>query len=144
MTNARKEQSAHPKRVPVSSSRAPLKVNGFDQTNQVGRWVNDIDDRIIRFLEGGYQFVNQDGSLSVGEGGSAGSASSVDSRVKKPVGKGVTAYLMAIPREFYEADQAAKQREVDATEEAMKRPGKGSISKEVDYGTVNVQSKFGK
>jgi hypothetical protein len=66
-----------------------------------------------------------------------------DSRMKKSVGKGVVAYLMAIPLEFYEEDQRAKQREIDEMEKAIKRPGKGVISKEVDYGSVSIESQMG-
>lgn len=133
------EKSVHTKRIPVSSNRAPLKVKGFDQTNQVGRWVNDIEDRIAKFLEGGYRFINQDGSLTVGEK-TAGTASMMDTRVTKRVGRGVTAYLMALPRDLWEADQKLKQREVDAIEAAIKRPGKGVISEEVDFGKVSITS----
>lgn len=122
-------------RVPVSSNRAPLAVKGFDQTNVRGRWVNDIEDRIARFLEGGYKFVNRDNTLGDGEG-SAGSSSAIDSRVRKPVGRGVYAYLMALPVELYEADQKAKQREIDLTEAAIKRPG--ALSPELDRARVSI------
>lgn len=139
MSITTKDKSVHTKRIPVSSNRAPLKVRGFDQANQVGRWVNDIEDRIAKFLEGGYRFINQDGSISAGEN-TAGTASMVDSRVTKRVGRGVVAYLMALPRDLWEEDQKAKMREVDAMEAAIRRPGKGAVSEEVDYGNVSITS----
>lgn len=140
-----RQESAHPKRIPVSSNRAPLKVANLDQSKYKARWVNDRDDRIARFLEGGYQFVNNDGKLIAGEA-TAGTSSMVDSRIKKPVGRGVVAYLMAIPIEFYEQDQAAKAREIDDLEDSIKRPHKArrsAVSEEVDYGRVSITSKLG-
>lgn len=142
-----RQESVHPKRVPVSSNRAPLTVKGLDQTKYVARFVNDIEDRIAKFLIGGYQFVNRDkdGRVVVGEP-TAGTSSAVDQRIKKPVGHGVTAYLMAIPREFYEEDQRNKEREIAAVEAAMKRPQKSNrnvINEEVDFGSVAVESKLG-
>ena len=139
-----RQETAHPTRIPVSSNRNPLKVRNLDQSRYVARFVNDVEDRIARFLEGGYQFVGQDGKLVVGEA-TAGTSSMVDSRVKKPVGRGVTAYLMAIPRELYEQDQAAKQREILEVEDSIRRPNKKAspISEEVDYGKVSITSKVG-
>jgi hypothetical protein len=138
-----RSQDVRVRRKSYESNRAPLAVKGLDQRNQKARWVNDIDDRIAEKLEQGYQFINKDGSLLVGQD-SAGTSSSTDSRVKKPVGRGVVAYLMAIPLDFYNEDQRAKQRENDEIINALKRPGKGSVSGEVDYGNVSVESQMGR
>jgi hypothetical protein len=129
-----RSQDVRVRRKSYESNRAPLAVKGLDQRNQKARWVNDIDDRIAEKLEQGYQFINKDGSLLVGQD-SAGTSSSTDSRVKKPVGRGVVAYLMAIPLDFYNDDEIIN---------AIKRPGKGSVSGEVDYGNVSVESQMGR
>lgn len=141
-----RQESAHPKRVPVSGNRNVLTVRGLDQDRYVPRFVNDREDRIARFLEAGYQFVNRDknGIVSVGDP-TAGNSNSVDNRVTKRVGGGVVAYLMAIPREFYEEDQKAKQAEIDDLESGIRRPNQSNraISEEVDYGNVSLNSKLG-
>lgn len=138
-----RSQDVRVRRKSYESNRAPLAVRGLDQKNQKARWVNDVDGRVADLLERGYQFINRDGSLVVGQNADGITSSMTDSRVKKPVGKGVTAYLMAIPTEFYEEDQKAKQREIDELEKAIKRPGKGSVSKDVDFGSVSVESQLG-
>lgn len=142
-----RSESAHPTRVPVSSNRAPLAVRGLDQSRYVARFVNDVEDRIARFIEGGYQFVSRDkdGNISIGEA-TAGTSSAVDSRIKKAVGRGVVAYLLALPRELYEEDQAAKQREIDEIEDSIKRPTKksGPLSNDIDHGRVSIANRRGR
>ena len=140
---SRPSREGRPERIPVTASRAPLTVQGFDHQNFSGRWVNDVDDRIARFLDAGYEFITKDG-VTVGEP-TVDSSSGLDSRVSKPVGRGVRAYLMRLPRNLYNEDQMAKQREIDALDEAIRRPGKrgGPISLEVDYGEVSLESEQG-
>jgi len=89
----------------------------------VYRVVNDKDSRLKDAQAAGYEFVVSDeklGDIRVAEG------SSMDSRVAKPVGGGVTGYLMRIPKEFYDEDQTAKYDKINKSEEAMK-PKKGQI-----------------
>lgn len=135
MSRPSREQSTRKERIPVSANRAPLSVKGFDEKNYQGRFVNDVGDRIARFLDGGYEFVAKDGT-SVGET-TVDSSSGLDSRVKKPVGQGIYAYLMRLPRELYNEDQKAKQRELDRLDEAIKRP------QGAEYGKVSVNNKRG-
>lgn len=104
-----------PKRTPLGS-RARLK---FDKKEPgfTYRVINDVDDRLIQAQEAGYEFVTGDGALGdprVAEGGR------VDSRISKPVGNGVRGFLMRIPDEYYNADQAEKEKRIAATEAAMK------------------------
>ncbi len=125
-------------RIPVASSRSPLKYKGLDTKNFHQRWVVDKDDRIARFLQGGYNFVKPRGGV-VG-------APSIDtqnpdgSRVTRAAGYGgLKQYLMEIPMKFYLEDQAAKQREVDEIENSMRTPGKGkAVGTDVDYGTIKL------
>ena len=129
-------------RIPVSSSRAPLIVRGFDHENFVGRWVLDLDDRLAIFQDGGYEFVTKDMLKSAGEA-TVDSSKGSDTRMTKPAGRGLTLYLMRIPREFWEADQKAKAKEIDRIERAMTSPGKGTVDSEVDYGEVSMGSQRG-
>lgn len=152
MARKSREQLERTGRIPVSSNRAPLAVKDFDQTNYVGRWVNDDGDRISMFLQGGYEFVDKDTNVALAES-TVDSSSGLDSRMKKPVGRGMFAYLMRLPRDLYEQDQKAKQKDLDSLVEAIKRPGKGGpvaaeygqVSLSSDKGEENVQfNSFGK
>jgi len=124
-------------RVPVASNRAPLAVKGFDHENFAGRWVDDRDDRLAMYLEAGYEFVPETVKDSFGDK-TVDSSRGLDTRRKKPGGKGKTLYLMQLPRELYNEDQLAKQREIDQMERAMASPGSGSIEADVDYGQVSL------
>lgn len=104
-----------PKRTPLGA-RNRLSFDNQDP-NFVYRVINDVDDRLQRAQEAGYEFVASAESLGdkrAAEGGK------IDSRVSKPVGNGVRGFLMRMPREYYEEDQLAKQSQVDDTERAMK------------------------
>lgn len=109
-------------RTPDRPKRTPLGARnrlsfGKQDPNYVYRVINDQDDRLVLAQEAGYEFVTGDdklGDARVAEGGK------IDSRVSKPVGNGVRGYLMRIPKEYYEEDQAAKAARIDETEKAMK------------------------
>jgi hypothetical protein len=144
MSRISRQESVRPTRVPVSSSRAPLVVKNFDHDNFAGRWVNDVDDRIADFLAGGYEFVHENEKLVAGEKTVDSSSKGLDTRVKKAVGRGVTAYLMKIPIKWYKEDQANKMREVNETERAITTPGRGAVQEGVDYGQVSIGNKKGR
>jgi hypothetical protein len=79
--------------------------------------INDKDGRIPSKQAQGYEFVYSEkpiGDFQVGE------ATALGSLVCKPVGNGRVGYLMRIKQEFYDEDQAAKAKIVDATEAALK------------------------
>ena len=73
-------------------------------------WFNDVPNRIVQALEGGYtHVVGKDGKnvarrVGVAQDGSA-----------------LNAYLMEIRQEWYDEDMSAQHAEVDKTEEAMRR-----------------------
>jgi hypothetical protein len=110
-------------------------VRQLDNENFYYRWVNDKEDRVAKFLQGGYTFVTRDEVGQVGEPTIANSAE-LDTRVKKGVGQGVVSYLMKLPKELWDEDQAVKQREIDKTEASMKRPRTG-----LDYGQIDITRK---
>jgi hypothetical protein len=127
---APKKRGPKPKRPPerpeIGASRVSYKdrhkltVANRDDANYVYRIVNsDKDrykDRIATMLARGYT-ICKDGEQIGDPNGT--DASSIGSSATKSVGNGVKGVLMKIPRKFYEEDKAAKQAEVDRTEEGM-------------------------
>lgn len=124
-----KAPSGRVKRVPVGG-RNILTVHGKDP-NYVYRIVNDEDDRIARFKEGGYELV-PDETVKVGDT-RANAASSMSSMKQLSVGGGKKAYLMRIRKDWYEEDQKAKQDVVNAQEAAMKKKALSGT-----YGTLSI------
>jgi len=121
-----------PKRKPLGRQDV-LKYPG--RPGYVRRVVNDREDRIRRFEEAGYNIV-QDADLVPGEK-RAGDASQVGAPVSKQVGGGMRAYLMEIPEEWYNEDQAVKQGQVDAYEQEMQRT-RGGV--DGSYGDMKIAS----
>lgn len=105
------------KRIPVSGNRDILSVEGKDP-NFVYRWVNDVDGRVDRFKLGGYEVVEHD--VEVGQR-TVETSNGTSSVVSKNVGVGRTAYLMRIPKEYYDEDQKVKNKLIDDSEADMKR-----------------------
>lgn len=138
MSAAKKNVVTRPKRVPLSGPRDLLTIEGAE-AGFVYRWINDLDNRIGRALQAGYEFVED--VTKVGE-----KTVDFDPRqnnetcTSKGVGKGVTAYLMRIPKEWYDQDQAEKQAAINAGEEDMYR--QLNQSGDGRYGKVIVESDF--
>ena len=110
-----------PKRTPLGQ-RSRLSLNGVEiPKGMVGRVINDKPGRIQEALEAGYRFIMSDGQLGDER---CSDPTKMGSYVTKHVGSVMTAYLMAIPKEFYDEDQAAKQQRVTESEKAMKAPPK--------------------
>ena len=132
---ATKPQTKKRERVPVGGPRNILTVANQDP-NYVYRFVNSsIPGRVERFKLGGYEVVTDDmkvGDTTVDSGSQLGSA------VTRSGGGNVVLVLMRIPREWYDEDQAAKQAEIDATEQAMLEDAKKDT-----YGTL-VMPSFGR
>ena len=103
-------------RVPVSQ-RNVLTVKGKDPAYEY-RVVNDVDDRVAQFLEGGYELVDKD-SHDVGDK-RVSQGTSVGSKKVFSVGQGIKGHLMRIPKDLYEQDQAAKQGFVTRQEASIK------------------------
>lgn len=109
--------SARPRRTPLSAR------NRLDIKNKkpglMYRIVNDVEDRVSRMQEQGYEIVSAEEAGMIGDKrvdniSAPGSSSYVS------VGQGVKAVAMAIKREWYDEDQASKQRRVDDSEQTMK------------------------
>lgn len=119
-----------PKRIPMDGYRNTLTFDDRDP-NFVYRVFNDVDGRIQRAEQAGYEVVTAEAELG---DPTADSAASVGSAVTKPVGGGVTGVLMRIPREWYKEDQALKQKRADQIEEALRE----GPTKEGQYGKVEI------
>ena len=126
-----------PQRIPVGGARDIITVRDKDP-NYVYRWVFDNPKRpgrIQRFLDGGYEVVQDDneiGQKTVDRGSKLGSATTRQD-------SGGLLVLMRIKKEWYDEDQAAKQASIDALERSMKkdvREGRIPGTDEPGYGNV--------
>lgn len=123
-TRGRNEVNVRKERIPFGVPQSRLTVANQDP-NFVYRWVNDDGrGRLDRAVQGGYEFAPSE-TTRVGTGSADGN-SDVGSKVSRVVGTqeggaGMRAYLMRIPRDLYNEDQAAKQRQVDLIDKAIKR-----------------------
>lgn len=109
--------AARAQRTPING-RNVLTVTGKDP-EYVYRIVNDAGDRIATFKEAGYELV-ESSSVKVGDR-RLDNASAEGSKAQVSVGGGQKAFVMRIPKDWYEADQKAKQAEVDRLEQTMKQ-----------------------
>ena len=119
--------SERKERVPLGSMRKKLSIpEGLIPPHKVGRWVNDTPGRLQIAQEGGYVFVD-DPLAKVGDG-SENQRDSLSTKVRRIVGKHedgspMMAYLMVIEKRFYDADQKAKNKELDEVDKAIKEGG---------------------
>lgn len=109
-----------PKRTPVSQARDVLSVEM--PSGKVGRWVNDQGNRLQKFLQGGWEFVTDKGTV-VGEK-TVEASRGVGSVVHRLVGtkenhEPLYAYLMVISKEWYDDDQDAKERQIRSYEDEI-------------------------
>jgi len=115
MSEAKNRPSRSKKNRTPIGARSRMSFRGLEEGYKY-RVFNDVDDRLHRAQEAGYEFVEADEKLGdpvVAEGSIPGS------KVAKPVGGGITGYLMRIPEDWYKEDQQAKQAEVLKSEEAL-------------------------
>lgn len=109
-------------RIPVGGMRDKLTVRG-QRDDLSYRWVKDDNEdgsRIFEFLRAGWNFV-QSTDVIIGQK-SVYKTENVGSIVRHPAGDGEYLFLMAIPIEWYNEDQAAKQASIDALEAQILRP----------------------
>jgi len=107
-----------PVRVPVGL-RNPMAVKDDLDPNFKYRNVRASRGRIEKFLAGGYELVQ--GDVKIGDPNIA-KASGMGSCVSIPSGDNEErVYLMRIPKEFYNEDQAAKAGKLDETEKQLKQ-----------------------
>ena len=115
-------------RTPLGVMRKKLSLdektmNMFKTKGLVPRLINDEDNgmRLREAISGGYDFVSSDGEMIMGD---TTAKEELKRRVRKTVGTHKDgspkyAYLMAIPREYYEADQEVKERQNKMVDDAI-------------------------
>lgn len=107
-------------RIPLGIARQKLKVTEIPGYHL--HWINDIPDRLDEARRGGYEFVLE-GEIKGKFGDTDIDQTNRDlgSKVCRSVSQstGLKAYLMKIPLEYYEADQRAKQAEIDQIDKAI-------------------------
>ena len=131
------ERPQRKKRVPVSGPRDILTVIEKDP-NYVYRWVLDKPGRVQRFVDAGYEIVNHEtevGQSTVDRGSRLGSA------VTYSTG-GSVLVLMRQRREWYNEDQDAKQRDLDALEQVLYSEGLKTIRRELGGTTPSDKEQF--
>lgn len=111
-----KVPSGRTQRVPVGT-RNVLTVAGKDP-NYEYRIINDSGDRVQEFLDAGYELVEKD-SVRVGDK-RVNSATAEGTVSQVSVGQGQKGYIVRIKKEWYQEDQARKQRQVNEQERATK------------------------
>jgi len=119
-------------RVPVGGSRDVTAVSDTPE-GYLDRWVNDKPGRVEKFKRAGYENVSAAQIGDIGVDGTHAKAGVVS----RDMGQGVTSYLMRQRKDYFESDQAAKQKIVDASEESIRRDVKDKI-KDGYYGDVIV------
>ena len=128
------EASARPTRVPIGKrNRLAIKNK---EPGYVYRIVNDVDDGIEQFIEGGYEIATKErvgatGDKRVDDPSSLGSIQTIS------VGKGLKAVVMRQKEADYKADQAAKQAEIDELEQTMKADAR----RNADYGSLEIHTR---
>jgi len=132
--NAKKKSSeiGTSMRIPIGGRR---NLTGVTDTPDgfVDRWVNDKAGRIDRFKRAGYENVQ---AASVGDSG-VDSTHADAGVVSRDMGQGVTAYLMRQRQDYFKDDQTAKQKDVDASEESIRRDVETKL-KDGHYGGVTI------
>lgn len=101
-------------RKPLGQPQQKLKASVPD--GMQGYWFNDKPGRLQQALEAGYTFISDEGSELEGREGARSELVGT-----KEDGTPMHAYLMAIPKEWYQEDQQAKQASVDETDAAIRR-----------------------
>lgn len=133
MTENKSRAKNRPVRKPVGTRRV---LSAEQRPGYHRRWVNDIDDRIQMFIEGGYTPVAGDADNSDKRATDPSKLGS--SQTRKSVGGGVEAVLMEIPLEWYNEDQAAKQQRNDEIEASYNPKARNT---EFSYGNVLKKTK---
>jgi hypothetical protein len=115
-------------RVPFGGPRrrlsVPVRDDGF-----VYHWFNDVQDRIERAKEAGYEHVTNKmlKSKTTGDTDVNNQNNNLNSAVSKRVNETLTTYLMRIKEEYWKEDFALKQEAADAVDEAIFGGGSSGV-----------------
>lgn len=111
----RSTTAGRPARIPVGSGNK-LEFEGKDPAYMY-RVVNDVPGRLDMFLQAGYEFDTT--AERVADKGAA-EGTNIDTRKMVNSGAGIKSYLMRIPKEYYNEDQANKIDAIKRSEDQMK------------------------
>jgi len=116
---ARQEVVTKRTRIPITGPRNILNVP-FTIPGKHLCWINDDErDSISLALQQGYEFVKS--NVKIGETTVNRPTAGDTSVISKNVGLGMTAFLMAIPQEYYDEDMAAAENLRSQQEREMRR-----------------------
>lgn len=116
-----------PERQPISGIKNLLNVTGI-RPGFHACWVNEPN--VPAYQAAGYNFVENDVSFGATH---VQQANPHGARYAKNVGLGMTAYLMEIPNEYYEADRKREADEIAATEASIRR---NAMAEGLDHGEL--------
>ena len=124
-TKASREEAvraSRPERIPLDGSRTRLALDEakLDPAFHY-KWVNDVDDRIMRYQNAYYEHVSGEEGLQIGQRSIDSSTGEVASVVSRDGGGGITVYLMKIPIEYYNEDKAVKEEATERRADAFKQ-----------------------
>lgn len=97
--------------------------------------VNDVKGKVERMKQRGYEVVENDGKISMGDCNPKEAGSAIQTTANPSDGS--KAILMRIPREFKEEDDQYRWDKVDKTEEALYRNEENEVD---EYG----KARYGK
>lgn len=133
-------------RTPFSASRKRLEVRYVDKDFEKkfhAHWFNDQDGRPERALDAGYEFVTPEEVIGVGNREVHSGNTDLNSKVSRVVGRAegnipIRAYLMKLPLELYNEDQAKKQEANDLVDRAIRAGRAGGADIRNNYGDVKL------
>lgn len=142
MSKSERGEDQRKERVPLGVIRKKLSVTAIE--GYVLRWLTDRDGRIQDAEAAGYEFVAYEETGQIGQHNTTPDSQEQGSKVSKRVGTDdhgapLIAYLMKIKKEWYDEDQAEKQRKIDETERGVKAMKDVSESvRRKTYGNINI------
>lgn len=133
-------------RTPFSASRKRLEVRYVDKDFEKKfhpHWFNDQDGRPERALDAGYEFVKPEEVIGVGDREVHSGNTDLNSKVSRVVGRAegnqpIRAYLMKLPLDLYQEDQAKKQEQNDMVDQAIRAGRAGGANVKNQYGDVKL------
>ena len=125
------------KRIPLGQRNVLTVTKEDKDPNFEYRWVNDRDDRINMFRDAGWEVDTRREGLQTGDPNVGKDTGRAGTPVTKSVGGGKVAYLMKIPKEYYEEDQQAKAAKIDEMESDLKL----EKDKKGRYGKIELSQK---
>lgn len=134
-TRAAKERKRQ--RVPIGGRRTKLQLSQKDLEalkDYHVRWINDQQGRIHSAEAGGYEFCTPEEATSLGEGAIHQENSDLGTRVSKVVDRhGTRAYLMKIRKDWYDEDQAEKEKNNAQVDQQLRPVSQGGQTIEGGY-----------